>query len=307
MAAVIETHNLAKSFGRCRAVDGLSLSVERGDVFGFLGPNGAGKSTTIRILVGLVKPDGGDARVLGHDSWSERTSALRRVGSLVETPGLYKFLTGRENLELVSRMSGFGDGGTAQALELVGLADRADDKVKAYSHGMRQRLAIAQSLVGEPELLILDEPTTGLDPEGMREVRELIGTLSRERSMTIFLSSHLLHEVQQTCDKVAIINHGKLMLQGKVSELLSGSDTFELEVSDPDKAAGVIGASHWAELISRNGNRLSVRLESGRSSELNRALVEAGVGVAEMRRALRSLEDVYMSLTGVESLEPDLA
>jgi len=307
MSAVIETHNLSKSFGKQRAVDGLSLSVERGDVFGFLGPNGAGKSTAIRILVGLVKPDGGKASVFGHDTWSDRTSALRRVGSLVETPGLYKFLTGRENLELVSRMSGFADGAIARALEQVGLADRADDKVKSYSHGMRQRLAIAQSLVGEPELLILDEPTTGLDPEGMREVRELIGTLSKERSMTIFLSSHLLHEVQQMCDKVAIINRGKLMLRGKVDEILSGSDVFELEISDPEKAAAVVASFAGAELVSIDGNCLSVKLDSERSSDLNRALVEAGVGVAELRRARRSLEDVYMSLSGTGNVDADIA
>ena len=211
MSAVIETHNLSKSFGKRRAVDGLSLSVERGDVFGFLGPNGAGKSTTIRILVGLVKPDGGHASVLGHDTWSDRKRALRRVGSLVETPGLYKFLTGRENLALVSRMSGFTDGAVARALELVGLADRADDKVKSYSHGMRQRLAIAQSLVGEPELLILDEPASALDPIARGRFLDLLLQIIQNENRTIIISSHILSDIEKVIDHTLIMQKGRLL------------------------------------------------------------------------------------------------
>jgi len=303
METVIETHNMAKRFGKIRAVDGLTLQVERGDVFGFLGPNGAGKSTTIRILVGLVKPNSGSACVFGCDTWRDRIRALRRVGSLVETPGLYKFLTGRENLSVISRMSGYRDGKIEKVLEMVGLAARAGDKVKNYSHGMKQRLAIAQCLIGDPELLILDEPTSGLDPEGMKEVRELIKKLSDEHKMTVFLSSHLLHEVQQICNKVAIVNQGKLALQGDIGELISGTGKYEIEVSNADKAATILDSCDWAELVSKHGSRLLVKLDSRSSGELNRLLVESDVDVNEIRGRERSLEDIYMSITGTENVD----
>src|ERR1051326_5322398 len=218
-APILATAGLTKRYGRRRVVDGLALEVEEGDIFGFLGPNGAGKSTTIRMILDLVRPSGGSIAIFRRTPRRERRTILAQVGALVERADLYTYLDGLTNLRLLLRQAGLADRGRAQeVLELVGLGDRARDKVKTYSHGMRQRLGLAQALLGRPRLVILDEPTTGLDPLGMKEVRELLRTLAAEHGMTIFLSTHLLAEVEQVCTRLAVIHHGRLVAQGTVRE-----------------------------------------------------------------------------------------
>ncbi|PLX28327.1 MAG: bacitracin ABC transporter ATP-binding protein, partial [Ignavibacteria bacterium] len=215
---VLRTTSLSKRFGKRLAVDDLNLEVQRGDVFGFLGPNGAGKSTTIRMVLSLIAPSSGSVELFGSDVSKDR-SVLARVGGLVERPDFYLYLSARKNLEIVSALYGDIDHERInEVLRIVGLADRAGDRVKAYSHGMKQRLGIAQALLPNPELLILDEPTNGLDPQGMKEVRELIRQLNEEKGMTIFLSSHLLHEIEQVASRMCILHHGQLVVQGRVGE-----------------------------------------------------------------------------------------
>ena len=214
---VIRTHNLTKRFKKLTAVDQLNMEVTQGEVFGFLGPNGAGKTTTISMLLGLLHPTAGSAEVLGYDIQSQPARALRGVGALVEA-AFYPYLSARDNLWVMAQLSGGGASPKriSEVLELVGLAKRADDKFKTFSTGMKQRLGLGAALIHDPDLLILDEPTHGLDPAGMREMRELIGRLSREHNKTVFLSSHLLHEVEQVCDRVLILDQGRAIAAGRV-------------------------------------------------------------------------------------------
>src|SRR5437660_966725 len=228
-ALAIEPAGLTKQFGRHRAVDSLHQAIQQGTVFGFLGPNGAGKTTTISMLLGLIRPTSGGGRILGHDIPHERAAILPHVGAIVESPAFYLSLSGCDNLRLLARTAGGGDArALADVLKTVGLTQRAGDRVKTYSLGMKQRLAIAAALLNSPQLIFLDEPTNGLDPAGTVEIRELIGQLGAS-GHTIFLSSHLLHEVEQVCTEVAIINHGKLVTQGRVAELLRQDATLLVE------------------------------------------------------------------------------
>jgi ABC-2 type transport system ATP-binding protein len=240
---VIRTYDLTKRFRKVTAVDAVSFSVQRGEVFGFLGPNGAGKTTTIAMLLGLVHPTAGSAEVLGCDIRRGLSKALPRVGAIVETPTFYPYMSAADNLLLVSLV--VGDGADRQIpalLEQVGLEGRGADKVGTYSLGMRQRLGLAAALLGNPELLILDEPTNGLDPAGMHEVRLLIRRLADEQGTTVFLSSHLLHEVEQVCDSVVILNKGRLIAQGRVDQLLSQAHGVEMRIDRPACSPGSIGS-----------------------------------------------------------------
>jgi len=308
MEFVVEARGLHKQFGRLCAVDSLDLAVERGDVFGFLGPNGAGKSTTIRMMLGLIKPSYGSVKVLGYDVWSDRTRALKRVGALVESPGLYKHLTARQNMWVLSKMTGgISREAIDKALEQVGLTDRADDKVKAFSHGMKQRLGIAQAIAGGPELVILDEPTNGLDPQGMKEVRELIRSLAMDHGMTIFLSSHLLHEVEQVCTKVAVIYKGKKVASGTVSELLSNGGRHKITVSRPAEAAALVENMEFASVREVGPDWMIVDAEDGQAAEINRQLVTAGFDVSAIIPVNTSLEEFYFSLLGTSDADADQA
>jgi len=295
---ILETEGLIKNFGSRRAVDDLSLRVHTGDIYGFLGPNGAGKSTTIRMLVGLVRPNAGAARLFGVDVQAAHETALRRVGALVESPSFYRYMSARDNLRLFSRLSGgCSDKRIDEALDMVGLLDRARDKVKTYSHGMRQRLGIAQALLPDPELIILDEPTTGLDPEGMKDVRELILGLAKDRGKTVFLSSHLLHEVEQICSRVGVINRGKLLSEDSVRDLLGReSGLVEVRVGDGEHAEKVLESVPDAQVVSRDRDVLSVRISPSLAPEMNRALVEAGVDLFSVSVRAASLEDLYLNL-----------
>lgn len=300
---VIETDGLTKDYGRRRVVADLALRVPAGTVYGFLGPNGAGKSTTIRMLLGLVKPTRGSVKLLGRDVRREGAAARRDIGAQVETPAFYGYLSGLKNLEMLARLSGpVTRTEVLAALARVRLAGRERDKVRTYSQGMRMRLGLAQALLPEPRLLVLDEPTNGLDPQGMKEVRELIRALARDDGLTVFLSSHLLGEVQQVCDRVAVINEGCLVAEGGVDELLrpAGRYTVRLLCDDP-AAAHRLATEHdgvtQAELV---GDRLVVQLDEDRVASLNAALVAGGVGVREIVPERTSLESFFLSVTGGE-------
>lgn len=300
---VLETSGLTKDFRKRRAVDGLSLSVFDGDVYGFLGPNGAGKSTTIRMLTGLVTPSAGSARLLGRDVRTHRLQAAKEVGALVELPAFYKYMSARENLRMLSALSGGCESRRIdEVLDIVGLLDRANDKVKSFSHGMQQRLGIAQALLPNPRLVILDEPTSGLDPQGMRDVRQLIQRLSEEEKVTVFLSSHLLHEVEQVCNRVGVINRGKLVAEGDVKDLVArASDVVDLRVDDAEKAVRAIHGIGLTD-VSRSGNgQLTVRISPDKVAEMNAALVNAGVGVSALVPRAGTLEDLFLELVEEET------
>ncbi|MEN6371411.1 MAG: ABC transporter ATP-binding protein [Armatimonadota bacterium] len=306
MEIVVEACGLEKRFGTFPAVDRLDLVVEHGDVFGFLGPNGAGKSTTIRMMLGLIKPSNGSVRVLGHDAWGNRTRALKKVGALVESPGLYKHLTARQNIRVLSEMTGgINSREIDKVLEQTGLLDRSDYKVRSFSQGMKQRLGIAQAIVGSPELVILDEPTNGLDPQGMKEVRELIKSLSKDYGMTVFLSSHLLHEVEQVCTKVAVIHKGKKVASGNVSELLSGKGRLKITVDKPSEAAALVDGLGFAKVDEVGPGWIAADVQDGCASELNRQLVTAGFAVSAVVPMNTSLEEFYFSLMGTCDVEAD--
>ena len=295
---VIQTDGLAKRYGDIVAVDGLSLEVPRGQVFGLLGPNGSGKTTTMGMLLGLVRPTTGSFSLFGANT--SHRDALHRVGAIVETPSFYPYMSGRRNLAYFQGISGRGDRREVQQLlGKVGLADRADDKFRTYSLGMKQRLGLAYALLGDPELLFLDEPTNGMDPAGMAEVREMIRSLGTS-DRTVLLSSHLLHEVEQVCDSVAILSKGKLIAQGKVADLVHSraGERVRLRTTDNAKAVEVLSALEWVEDATMDGESVVVRTPSDRSSELSAALGRSEVYVTEMAADEVSLEQYFLDITG---------
>jgi ABC-2 type transport system ATP-binding protein len=299
----VETHGLTKRFGANAAVNGVELLVPRGSAFGYLGPNGAGKTTLIRTLLGLTRADGGTMSLLGIGVPAERSRALARVGAIVDEPRFHPHLTGRDNLRLLAAARG-GDARQriAPSLERVGLAERADDKVASYSMGMRQRLGVASCLLGDPELLILDEPMNGLDPAGMHEMRTMITSLADE-GRTVVLSSHLLDEVERTCDAVAIVDRGRVIRQGPIDELTrgAGAGTVQVDCADPARAARVIDEAGIAAGASLTDAGLTIALPAGASRELvadiNRRLVGAGISVYGLQETRASLEDWFLSVT----------
>lgn len=296
--SVIETENLTKRYGARLAVDGLSLRVARGEIFGLLGPNGAGKTTTIAMLLGLVRPSAGRALVLGHDVQSDPVAALRRVGAMIETPAFYPYLSGHDNLRVLAHAGGLPEARIGAALRAVELTDRARDRVRVYSQGMRQRLAIAAALLPDPELIILDEPTNGLDPAGTAEIRALIRNLAAG-GRTIVLCSHILSEVEQLCGRVAILKAGRLVAQGAVADLLRRERGLRLRVEgDPARAAALLAALPWVRAVERDNGALLVDAPVERASELNAYLTHAGVAVAEIGVHTSSLEQFFLEVTG---------
>jgi ABC-type multidrug transport system ATPase subunit len=295
---VLETRGLGKRFGRRWAVRDLSLSIFPGEVFGFLGPNGAGKSTTIRMILSLVRPTTGEVLLFGKPLRTHRREVLARVGGLVERADFYLYLTARKNLEIVGSLrGGVSRRAIDEVLDVVGLLGRADDKVKTYSHGMKQRLGIAQALLGSPELIVLDEPTSGLDPQGIKEVRELIGRLRSERAMTVFLSSHLLHEIEQTATSMAIINGGSVVAQGPVRGLLDTPVVrLHLEASPAEQAERVLRSEPRVAELHRDGAHLECTVPVELIPRLNGRLVDAGVAVHSLVPR-RSLEEYFLSIT----------
>ncbi|MFC9892864.1 ABC transporter ATP-binding protein [Nocardia sp. NPDC127579] len=296
--SIVVTSGLTKRYGTHTAVDDVAMRVEPGEVYGFLGPNGAGKTTTLRMLAGLIRPSSGSATVLGHQPGDP--DVVRRIGVLIEGPGFYPYLSGRDNLRVLARYRGLGDAEVAAALERVGLADRAGDRFRTYSLGMKQRLGVGAALLGGPELLILDEPTNGLDPAGMAEMRALITALAAD-GHTVLLSSHMLSEVQEICDRVGVIAGGRLRTESSVAELRGGASLLlraePLELAFP----AVRGALDGKALLTAGG----IRIEAGPAAapEVARAVVAAGADLLELRVDEKSLEEVFFELTEMETAQ----
>jgi ABC-2 type transport system ATP-binding protein len=292
---VIETHGLTKRFGgRVLAVDSVAMSVRRGEVYGFLGPNGAGKTTTLRMLVGLIRPTSGTATVAGHAPGDP--AGLARTGSLIESPGFYPFLSGRENLRVVADLAGVEHKRVEEVLEIVELTGRAHRKFGTYSTGMKQRLGVAAALLKDPELLILDEPTNGLDPQGMAEMRKLIKDVG-QGDRTVLLSSHLLGEVEQICDRVGVISNGRLVKESRVDELL-GEKGVLVRAEPSDRAQQILSGMFGPATVKQMNGSIHVDIDPGRIADINRRLVTEGLAVTEVRPAERSLEEVFFQLTG---------
>jgi len=292
---VIETSGLTKRFGgSVLAVDSVSMSVRRGEVYGFLGPNGAGKTTTLRMLVGLIRPTSGSAVVAGHAPGDP--AGLAKIGSLVEAPGFYPYLSGRENLKVVADYAGVTHKRVDAVLDTVELTSRAGRKFGTYSTGMKQRLGVAAALLKDPELLILDEPTSGLDPQGMAEMRRLIRDLG-QGDRTVLLSSHLLGEVEAICDRVGVIRGGKLVTQSTVQELL-GEEGVLVRAQPADRAEELLTRMFGASAVSRSNGSIHLKTEPARSVEINRQLMASGIEVSELRPFERSLEEAFFQLTG---------
>ena len=299
MDSVIETRGLTKSFGSRTAVDRVDLLVRPGVAFGFLGPNGAGKTTLIRTLLGLTRATSGDVALLGLPQPAKRREALARVGAIVEEPRFHPHLTGRENLTIVAAARDrAADGRIDDALGRVGLAQRANDRVKTYSLGMRQRLGIARCLLADPALLILDEPMNGLDPAGILEMRHLIRSFVAE-GRTVFLSSHLLDEVEKTCDEVAIVDQGKVILQGAVGAIAAtGDPTLLIEVDDAARARELLGAESRVAKIEPEGEQLRLTLADGRlPAAVNELLVRGGIAVSRLEPTRATLEETFLAVT----------
>jgi ABC-type multidrug transport system ATPase subunit len=300
MEKIIEVRGLTKSYGSFKAVDQLDLDVYRGDVFGFLGPNGAGKSTTIRMLLTLIKPDGGDIRIFGKELHEHRSSILSRIGCIVEKPDFYKFLSARKNLEVLAQYNKVRLSKTKidELLEFVGLKGRGDDAVKGYSHGMKQRLGLAQALLHDPDLIILDEPTTGLDPQGIIDIRNLILYLSKEKGKTIFLSSHILHELELVASRMAILNKGKMVLQGSLSELLHDSDRMvEVRVEHPEKVYNLLANTEFDKMrLGYTVSHVQMQLGLPQIPLLLNWMVANNISVFGVE-SRRQLEDLFLKLT----------
>ena len=295
---VIETAALTKRYGDVVAVNDLTLRVPRGGVFGFLGPNGSGKTTTMGMLLGLVHPSSGEARIFGDPA--RHPATLRRVGAMVETPTFYPYLSGRANLRYFQGISGRGSRGDIdRLLTLVDLGKRADSKFAAYSLGMKQRLGIACALLGDPELVFLDEPTNGLDPAGVVEVRELIRELGTG-GRTVVLSSHMLAETELVCDNVAVLSRGRLIAQGTIKELLREHDSLRLHTTDDAGAQTALAALPWVEGVAEQDGGLVVAAPQARSWEIARALADRQIYVSELVPLHRTLEEFFMEITGTD-------
>lgn len=300
MSAIVNVTSLSKYFGTLKAVDDLSFSVETSDIYGFLGQNGAGKSTTIRMLVSLIAPTDGKMELFGLDLRTHRKEILRQVGAVIERPDLYKYLSGLQNLSLFARMNGVDASRKhlMEQLELVGLAERAASKVKTYSQGMKQRLGIAVALVHNPQLVILDEPTNGLDPQGIADMRNLIMHLCHHMKKTVIVSSHLLSEIEQIATRMLIINSGKKIVEGRVDELVDPAKTVvELETTDPDQTKAYLMSSPWNKLItSFDDSKVLLQMHKENIAEMNRNLMEQGIGITSVQ-AKNSLENYFLQVT----------
>jgi ABC-2 type transport system ATP-binding protein len=297
MSSAIYTEHLSKRYGERLAVDDLNLDVGMGDVFGFLGPNGAGKTTTIAMLLGLVRPSSGRAVLLGHDIQHALEQALAGVGAMIEAPAFYPYLSARDNLRVLARSGGVAETQVDRVLAQVELEGRARDRYRTFSQGMRQRLAIAAALLHDPRLVILDEPTNGLDPAGQRDIRALIQSLA-SAGRTIFISSHQLHDIEQICRRVAILRAGRVVAEGAVADLLRrGAGVFVRPTGDAAQAAALLGALAAPGAVTPLDGGLLVEIDAGRAAEITAMLADHGIGVAEVREHKRHLEDLFLELT----------
>jgi ABC-type multidrug transport system ATPase subunit len=296
---MLQVNNLSKQFDALKAVDDLSFTVNEGDVYGFLGQNGAGKSTTIRMLLTLIKPTTGEINIFGKSIHQHRNEILQQIGAIIERPDLYKYMTAYDNLSIFARLSGLKVSRKLimDQLHLVGLADRSNSKVKTYSQGMKQRLGIAIALVHNPKLIILDEPTNGLDPQGIADMRNLILSLSRDQGKTVIVSSHLLTEIEQIANRMIIIHHGKKITEGVVTELLDPSHTIvELQTTNDIQTLELLKSSHWAVYLQPADFAIRLQMNKTAIPSLASWLTETGTGVLAINPK-NSLEDYFLSLT----------
>ncbi|OCA81527.1 ABC transporter ATP-binding protein [Bacillus sp. FJAT-27225] len=301
-SVTLSVKDLKKRIGKKEIIKGISFELRQGEVFGFLGPNGAGKTTTIRMLVGLIKPTSGSISVCGYDIQKDFSKAMRNMGCIVENPELYPYLSGYDNLAHFARMiDGIGSERIAEVTELVGLKERINDKVKTYSLGMRQRLGIAQALLGSPSVLILDEPTNGLDPAGIREMREFIRFLAEKEGLSVLVSSHLLSEIQLLCDRVAIISKGTVIKTDSVEKLLGNRERIVWKLSPLEEGKHILGGLTTIEV--RGDGTILTEYSPEKAADWNRKLVQSGVEVSEMNRKMPVLEDLFLELTGGDTID----
>jgi len=300
MQQIVKVSGLTKQFGSFTAVNQLSFSVDQGDVYGFLGQNGAGKSTTIRMLLTLITPSEGDLELFSLPLHSHRKEILQQVGAVIEKPDVYKYLSAYENLKLFARLSGIKPTRTVlmNQLELVGLADRAHDIVKTFSQGMKQRLGIGIALVHNPQLIVLDEPTNGLDPQGIADIRNLILFLSREQKKTVIVSSHLLNEIEQIATRILIIDKGKKLVEGSASALINEEQAIlEMEVSNRESANQILASSEWSnQMLPEREGKLLVKIKKSDIPDFNRMLASNGVDIYSLA-SRNNLEDYFLQVT----------
>ncbi|HEY5525716.1 MAG TPA: ABC transporter ATP-binding protein, partial [Clostridium sp.] len=290
---VLEIKGVKKKLGKREIIKGIDLSVEEGEIFGFLGPNGAGKTTTIRMLVGLIAPNEGEISICGHNVQMEKEKALKNVGAVVENPELYKYLSGRENLMQIARIRGVSKEEIQDLIEIVGLKDRIDDKVRKYSLGMKQRLGLAAALIGNPKLLILDEPTNGLDPSGIMDFREVVKRSAKEKGMAVFISSHILSEVQTLCDRVAFINEGVIKSVEEIHDnvVKTELESLTLMVSrDKNKAVEILKSLKFIQTAVINQEEIHLRVKTGSTNNILKDLIEKDIEVEEIFKNRKGLE-----------------
>lgn len=305
MDPYIEILNLTKHYGRIRAVDDLSMKVMPGDIYGFLGPNGSGKSTTIRMMLSLIAPTSGQILLFGHDLSKDRYKTLSRLGALIEKPDFYNYLSARKNLEILGKLSNIPNlkHRVDELLDLVGLLPRAGSTVRTYSLGMKQRLGIAQSLLHHPDLIILDEPTNGLDPQGQKEIRDLVKSLNQDNNITILISSHILFEIEQIANRMIIIDKGKALVEGNVQELVNSQDRqVAFVLADTGAALALLNETAWAgKIIKSNGERIYFKINKEEIPELNEFLVEQKMQIFAIE-PVRSLEEFFLQITEDEKI-----
>jgi len=296
---VLSAKNLSKTIGKREIVHQVTFDVHEGEIFGFLGPNGAGKTTTIRMLVGLIRPTSGTVNIGGYDLTKDFLQAIRHIGCIVENPEMYPYLTGRENLEHFARMlDDIPSSRIEEVVALVELTPRIDDPVKTYSLGMKQRLGIAQALLGNPKLLILDEPTNGLDPAGIREMRSFIRRLSREEGIAVFISSHILHEIQLMCDRVAIINQGKIVQTGRVDQLLGDHTQIEWKLEPLEEGIRVLQKLPQIMHVEKiDQEKCLAHMSANQIAETNETLIRSDIHVIGIRPYSQTLEDIFLKMT----------
>lgn len=296
---VLEVKGLKKRLGKREIIKGINFSVKDGEIFGFLGPNGAGKTTTIRMLVGLIAPNEGEIKICGKDVQKEKEEALKNVGAVVENPELYKYLSGRENLMQIARIRKVSREEVEELIELVGLKDRIDDKVKKYSLGMKQRLGLAAALIGEPKLLILDEPTNGLDPSGIIDFREVVKKAAKEKGIAVFISSHILSEVQNLCDRVAFTNGGVIKSVEDIHDNTMDTELDSLTLivsSNEEEAVKILKTIDLVKSASVIDEEIHLIIKGGKTSELLKILLEKNIRVEEIFKNRKGLEQRYMEL-----------
>jgi ABC-type multidrug transport system ATPase subunit len=299
VSSIIEAEKISKSFGDFKAVDDLSLEVQQGEIYGFLGPNGSGKSTTLRMLLTLLKVDSGNIRIAGYDINKQRALALQQVGCIIEKPDFQPYLSARDNLKIFARMHSV-DSGTAsidKLLDQVGLQGREKDKVKTFSHGMKQRLGLAQTLLHNPQVIILDEPNTGLDPAGIIELRETLLHLNKQEGKTILLSSHIMNEIEEIAHSMILIHKGKTVAQGKVAELLSHEQlVVSYDVNDKVAARKLISESPFATALDKDETHIELSIGRQNVPQINQLLSSAGIDIYGIEKS-RSLERYFIKLT----------